>query len=191
MSHAPQNPVDTDVPLNNFSHCHAGILRHLDTFGELPALLAPAQRARAVAEDIVKFFRAAAFEHHEEEEQDLFTAVLADARPGEERERVQAMIALGDDCAASGGEMAETLQYYRRAQSAAREVPDIAYTPQVCLRLAQYETQYLSRKKALLQVAEAVQGFRILQAEGETDAAAWLREAELLTDQLLADDKNA
>ena len=49
MSHAPQNPVDTDVPLNNFSHCHAGILRHLDTFGELPALLAPAQRARAVA----------------------------------------------------------------------------------------------------------------------------------------------
>ena len=104
---------------------------------------------------------------------------------------VQAMIALGDDCAASGGEMAETLQYYRRAQSAAREVPDIAYTPQVCLRLAQYETQYLSRKKALLQVAEAVQGFRILQAEGETDAADWLREAELLTDQLLADDKNA
>ena len=96
---------------------------------------------------------------------------------------VQAMIALGDDCAASGGEMAETLQYYRRAQSAAREVPDIAYTPQVCLRLAQYETQYLSRKKALLQVAEAVQGFRILQAEGETDAADWLREAELLTDQ--------
>ena len=85
---------------------------------------------------------------------------------------VQAMIALGDDCAASGGEMAETLQYYRRAQSAAREVPDIAYTP-------------------LLQVAEAVQGFRILQAEGETDAADWLREAELLTDQLLADDKNA
>ena len=104
---------------------------------------------------------------------------------------VQAMIALGDDCAASGGEMAKTLQYYRRAQSAAREVPDIAYTPQVCLRLAQYETQYLSRKKALLQVAEAVQGFRILQAEGETDAADWLREAELLTDQLLADDKNA
>ena len=94
MSHAPQNPVDTDVPLNNFSHCHAGILRHLDTFGELPALLAPAQRARAVAEDIVTFFRAAAFEHHEEEEQELFTAVLADARPGEERERVQAMIAL-------------------------------------------------------------------------------------------------
>ena len=50
MSHAPQNPVDTDVPLNNFSHCHAGILRHLDTFGELPALLAPAQAGLTVGE---------------------------------------------------------------------------------------------------------------------------------------------
>ena len=53
------------------------------------------------------------------------------------------------------------------------------------------EVEHRLRKKALLQVAEAVQGFRILQAEGETDAADWLREAELLTDQLLADDKNA
>ena len=100
---------------------------------------------------------------------------------------VQAMIALGDDCAASGGEMAETLQYYRRAQSAAREVPDIAYTP----RSARRWPDPVPPPKALLQVAEAVQGFRILQAEGETDAADWLREAELLTDQLLADDKNA
>ena len=49
MSHAPQNPVDTDVPLNNFSHCHAGILRHLDTFGELPALLAPREGAQGRA----------------------------------------------------------------------------------------------------------------------------------------------
>lgn len=88
--------------------------------------------------------------------------------------------------AARAGDWPEAAASYTAAAEA-----DIAYTPQVCLRLAQYETQYLSRKKALLQVAEAVQGFRILQAEGETDAADWLREAELLTDQLLADDKNA
>lgn len=92
MSQAPTPPIDTDAPLNNFSHCHAGILRHLDTFGELPALLAPAQRAREVAEDIVRFFRSAAFDHHEEEERELFTAVLADAQPGAERERVQQMV---------------------------------------------------------------------------------------------------
>lgn len=88
--------------------------------------------------------------------------------------------------AARAGDWPEAAARYTAAAEAGS-----AYTPQVCLRLAQYETQYLSRKKALLQVAEAVQGFRILQAEGETDAADWLREAELLTDQLLADDKNA
>ena len=92
MSQAPTSPVDTDQPLNNFSQCHAGIVRHLDTFGELPALLAPAQRAREVAEDIVKFFRAAAFEHHEEEERELFPAVLGSSAPGEERALVKQMI---------------------------------------------------------------------------------------------------
>ena len=92
MTRPPVNDVDTDEPLNNFSQCHAGILRHLDSFGELPALLAPAQRARQVADDFVKFFRAAAFEHHEEEERELFPAVLKDAEPGPERDRVRVMI---------------------------------------------------------------------------------------------------
>lgn len=91
MTPSPTPPVDTDAPLNNFSQCHAGILQHLDSFGELPALLAPAQRARAVAEDIVQFFRTAAFAHHDEEERELFTAVLAAATPGEERDQVQQM----------------------------------------------------------------------------------------------------
>ena len=92
MNTTPAHPVDTDEPLNNFSQCHAGILRHLDSFGELPALLAPAQRARQVAEDMVQFFRGAVFEHHEDEERELFPAVLKDAEPGEERERVQWMV---------------------------------------------------------------------------------------------------
>lgn len=92
MSPTPPAAVDTDAPLNNFSQCHAGILQHLDMFGEQPALLAPARRAREVAEDIVSFFRAAAFEHHEEEERELFPAVLKDARAGEERQRVEQMI---------------------------------------------------------------------------------------------------
>ena len=101
---------------------------------------------------------------------------------------VQALISLGDDCVSSGEELAAALQYYRKAQNAAREVPDIAYTPQVCLRLAQYETRFLSRKKALMQMAEAVQGFRILLDAGEEDAQLWLQEAETLTNELLEEE---
>jgi len=87
---AAAGPVD-DAPLETFSNCHAGILRHLADLGDLPMLLAPAQRARRIAEEALSFFRAAVFEHHAEEEAELFTAVLKSAAPGAERERVQAM----------------------------------------------------------------------------------------------------
>ena len=40
------------------------------------------------------------------------------------------------------------LRAYRKAQKLCASTPDIAYMPQVCLRVAQYETQYISRKKA-------------------------------------------
>lgn len=91
---ADAKPVEAsrDAPLENFSNCHAGILRHLTDLGDLPALLAPAERARRIAADAVSFFREAMFEHHAEEEKDLFPAVLASARPGDEHVRVQAMI---------------------------------------------------------------------------------------------------
>ena len=36
-------------PIQDFSHCHEGILRKLDLLGELPALLAPDARARETA----------------------------------------------------------------------------------------------------------------------------------------------
>ena len=83
MSKPTASPVNTDAPLTNFSHCHEGILRRLSALDELPALLAPAARARQVAEQSVEFFREAIFEHHLEEERELFPAVLASAQPGE------------------------------------------------------------------------------------------------------------
>ncbi len=92
MSQAPATPADSKEPLTDFSDCHAGILRQLDEFGELPALLAPAQRAREIAGHLVSFFREAVFEHHQDEERELFPAVLASSHPGEERERVKRMI---------------------------------------------------------------------------------------------------
>jgi len=79
-------------PIQDFSHCHAGILKKLDLLGELPALLAPAARAREVAEQAVDFFREAIFEHHLDEERELFPAVLASSAKGAEHEQVQAMV---------------------------------------------------------------------------------------------------
>ncbi len=86
-----QPPVDTDAPLNNFANCHAGIVKHLTALDELPALLEPAARARQIAEEALEFFREAIFEHHLEEERELFPAVIASAQPGAELERVKAM----------------------------------------------------------------------------------------------------
>lgn len=85
-------PATDNAPIENFSHCHEGIVRHLDTFGELPALLAPANRAREIAEQTLKFFRSAVYDHHAEEERELFPAVLASATKGEERDHVQVMV---------------------------------------------------------------------------------------------------
>ena len=80
-----------DEPLNQFAHCHSGILSRLSMLDELPGLLGPAARARMIAEQALSFFREAIFEHHLEEERELFPAVLASAHPGEEQERVQSI----------------------------------------------------------------------------------------------------
>lgn len=85
------NTPSDNAPIDDFSNCHTGIFRKLDMLGELPALLEPAQRARDIAEQALEFFREAIFEHHLDEERELFPAVLRSSAPGEERERVQAM----------------------------------------------------------------------------------------------------
>ena len=59
-------PTGAAAPIANFSQCHVGIIGHLDALGELPALLVPAQRARALAADMLKFFDAVILEHHAE-----------------------------------------------------------------------------------------------------------------------------
>ncbi len=81
---------------------------------------------------------------------------------------VLAMIALGDDCMASGKGPGAALRYYRQAQTAARPTPDIAYMPQVRAPDGPIrETQYLSRPRALAEMAEAKQGFKIQLGEGD------------------------
>ena len=65
------------APLDNFSECHSGIVRHLNDLDSLVPLLEPARQAHRLAAEAVRFFRASIFEHHNEEEKDLFPAVIA------------------------------------------------------------------------------------------------------------------
>ena len=74
--------------------------------------------------------------------------------------------------------------YYRKARQTAQGMPDIEYTPRICLRLAQAETRYVSAKKAMALAAEAAQGFAILAREKEPDAAELQAEAEQLLREL-------
>lgn len=96
-----------------------------------------------------------------------------------ENEEPIALLNLGDDCAAKG-DNGKALLWYRRARQSAQRVPDIEYTPRVDLRMAQYETQYTSRKRALALAAEAKQGFTIRKRENEPDADALLAQTEAL-----------
>jgi len=96
-----------------------------------------------------------------------------------------ALEGLGDDARVRGKGAGAALRAYRKAQKLCASTPDIAYMPQVCLRVAQYETQYISRKKALAQLAEAKQGFLVRKKEGDETAQSWLDETEAVIRQLL------
>jgi hemerythrin-like domain-containing protein len=89
-THAPTD--DANSPIQDFSQCHTGIIKKLHLLGELPALLAPAERAHQIAERSISFFREAIFEHHLDEERELFPVVLAHAENGTEHEHVKAMV---------------------------------------------------------------------------------------------------
>ena len=101
-----------------------------------------------------------------------------------ENGEVLALLALGDDAMENGNDTGKALLYYRRARENASRMPDIEYTPQICLRMAQTETRYVSVKKALALAAEAAQGFAIRAREGEPDADRWLAEAQQLMEEL-------
>lgn len=88
---AKPTPV-AEQPLDEFSNCHGGILEKLDALDTLPALLGPAAEARRIAADSLAFFDSAVYEHHAEEERELFPAVLASASKGAEHDQVKALV---------------------------------------------------------------------------------------------------
>ena len=85
----PTPTAESDAPLDNFSHCHDGILKQLTAMGGLPDLARAAQQARQQADAVVQFYRKVVIKHHEEEEHVLFDAVLRSASEGAEYARVK------------------------------------------------------------------------------------------------------
>ncbi|MCK0509668.1 hemerythrin domain-containing protein [Aromatoleum buckelii] len=86
------HPGADETPLSDFSNCHAGILEGLEAFAELPALVSAADRARRVGQRMVDLFATGVIEHHAEEEEELFPAVVASSEPGEELDRVKQLV---------------------------------------------------------------------------------------------------
>ena len=84
--------TDTDAPISHFANCHTGILAQLARLGDLPVLLGPAAQARKIAQESLVFFNDALFNHHSEEEKDLFPAVLKSAQAGAERLKVDGLV---------------------------------------------------------------------------------------------------
>lgn len=154
---ATQAPrIDTDKPLSNFNNCHVGIIKRLKALDELPALLAPAARAREIAEHSLEFFREAIFEHHLEEERDLFPAVIASAHPGEEQERVKAMAQrLTDEHRAVEKlwkSLEKGLKQVAKGQGGELDVSDLL------LLVTQYQSHAAFEEREFLPLAERILG---------------------------------
>lgn len=163
MSVAPTTPsalsaVPAAEPIAGFSRCHEGILQHLEALGGLPALLEPAARAREVAEETMRFFRAAVYEHHREEERELFPAVLASAAVGAEREQVQTIVRQLTE------EHREVEGLYERVEPAlkkvargqAPDVPDAELIADIHRLVLQYEGHARYEETDFLPMAERI-----------------------------------
>jgi hemerythrin-like domain-containing protein len=84
-------PVST-MPVGEFETCHLGIIDHLNALAEVPQLVDPAMRVKHIAGDALKFFSKVIYEHHGDEEKELFPAVLRAAQAGDEFDKVKAMV---------------------------------------------------------------------------------------------------
>lgn len=84
--------VDLTSPLNEFSLCHAGIVAQLSAVAALAMPPAADVQSRSIASALLALFRGTVPDHHADEEQELFPAVVRAASAGDERLRLQAMV---------------------------------------------------------------------------------------------------
>ena len=94
MSDTPTHlSTETDTPLQDFSSCHVEFVTVLEAALGLPEMIVTAARSRSCATDMLKMFRDRLLAHHDDEERDLFPAVLRSAQAGEELDQAQTMVA--------------------------------------------------------------------------------------------------
>ena len=94
MSDTPtRRATEADAPLQDFSTCHVGFVTVLETALGLPEMIVTAARSRSCAADMLKMFHDRLLAHHDDEERDLFPAVLRVAQPGDEADRARTMVA--------------------------------------------------------------------------------------------------
>ena len=92
MRSATPTQLHSGEPLVSFSQCHLGIISQLQAFAQLPFLQATVVQAREVASDTLALFKHAVYQHHADEEYELFPAVLRSAAQGIESQHVQSMV---------------------------------------------------------------------------------------------------
>jgi hypothetical protein len=81
-----------DKPIRDFSDCHAGIVSMLDDLASLAHPAASTPQRRDTAGRVLAVFRDVVTTHHQEEEAELFPAVLADAVAGDEHARAESLV---------------------------------------------------------------------------------------------------
>lgn len=89
-----------DNPLNEFAGCHEGIIENLKQLQQMLVLLMESPGhpdIRRIAENMVTFYRDIMLLHHEEEEHELFTAVMdaaaSEAEASVARDHIKRLVA--------------------------------------------------------------------------------------------------
>ena len=151
----PTPAVDA-TPVQGFSQCHAGILSRLEAFRALPALQDAAQRARTLAQQTLDVFDNGITEHHSEEEDQLFDAVLRDASPGAERAQVKLMV---DRLTAEHREIEGLWKRLRpQVQQAAAGKPGALRPEAVSLLVETYQSHARFEEREFLPLAAEILG---------------------------------
>jgi len=96
----PSQSSATDNPLNEFSGCHEGIVENLKQLQNLLVLLGESPEhpdIRKIAKNLIAFYHDLMLLHHEEEEHELFTAVMdaaaSEAEASEARDHIKRLVA--------------------------------------------------------------------------------------------------